>query len=145
MRNLLRNLLKLAGASGLLCLLFVMPASAQITTALSFTTTFPFYAGNTKMPAGTYRVSPSNFGSTILEIQSSTGSHSAFIEYVPTQADNSHKASDVAFKKYGTTEFLDRLWVGGQQFGMQIEPTKVEQKLAAGGQPQTHSVPAKGQ
>jgi len=141
----MKNLLKLAGASGLLCLLFVMPASAQITNALSFTTTFAFYAGNTKMPAGSYRVTPSTFGSSILEIQSSTGSHSAFIEYVPTQADTGHKATDVAFKKYGTTDFLDRLWVGGQQFGMQIEPSKVEQKLAEGGQPQTHSVPAKGQ
>jgi hypothetical protein len=50
----MKNLLKAFGASGLLCLLFAIPATAQIVNGLSFTTTFPFYAGNTKMPPGTY-------------------------------------------------------------------------------------------
>jgi hypothetical protein len=139
----MKNFLKVIGASGLLCLLFAMPATAQIVNGLSFTTTFPFYAGNTKMPPGTYKVSPTNFGSSMLQIENSTGSHSAFLEFIPTQADNGHKASDVTFKKYGTTDFLDRLWVGGQTYGMQVEPSKVEQKLAEAGPPQTHSVPAK--
>jgi hypothetical protein len=139
----MKNFLKVISASGLLCLLFAMPATAQIVNGLTFTTTFPFYAGNTKMPPGTYKVSPTNFGSSTLQIESSTGSHSAFFEFIPTQAENGHKAGDVTFKKYGTTDFLDRLWVGGQTYGMQVEPSKVEQKMAEAGPPQAHSVPAK--
>ncbi len=139
----MKDLLKVIGASVFLCLLFAMPATAQIVNGLSFTTTFPFYAGNTKMPPGTYKVSPTNFGSSTLQIENSAGSHSAFFEYIPTQAENGHKTGDVTFKKYGTTDFLDRLWVGGQTYGMLVEPTKVEQKMAEGTQPQTHSVPAK--
>jgi hypothetical protein len=139
----MKNLLKVAGTSGLPCLLSMMPATAQIMNAVNFTTTFPFYAGNTKMPAGSYKVTPSSYSDQILQIESTTGTHSAFLEFVPTQAESGHAATDVSFKKYGTTEFLDRIWVAGQKFGMQIEPTKVEAKLAEGAQPQTHSVKGK--
>ncbi len=68
-----------------------------------------------------------------------------FVEYTPTQADSGHKATDVGFKKYGTTEVLNAVWVRGQQFGMQMEVTKFEQSLAKSGAPTTHSVAAKGQ
>ncbi len=141
----MRKLWKLAGASGLLCLLFAIPASAQITNAVNFTTSFGFYVGNTKLPAGSYKITPTTYSTSTLLIESSNGSHSAFLEYIPTQADSSHKTTDVTFKKYGTSDFLDCIWVGGQQFGMQVEPTKVEQKLAEGGAPTSHSVTAKGQ
>ncbi len=141
----MKKMLKLVGTSSLLCLLFAIPATAQITVGLTFTTTFPFYAGNTKLPAGTYKITPSQYSTDILQIDSSVGNHSAFIEYTPSQTGASHKATDVSFKKYGTTDFLDTIWVQGQQFGMVVEPTKVEKKLAEGGAPQGHSVPAKGQ
>src|SRR5271170_1776046 len=114
----MKKLLKLVGMSGLLCLLFAIPASAQITIGLTFTTTFPFYAGNSKLPAGTYKITPSQYATDILLIDSPTGSHSAYIEYVQSQADAGHKTTEVAFKKYGTTDFLDTIWVQGQQFGM---------------------------
>jgi hypothetical protein len=141
----MRNLLKLAGASVLLYLSFTIPAPAQISNTVNFTTSFPFYAGNTKLPAGSYKISPAGFDNTVLTIESTTGGHSAFIEYTPTQADASHKTTDVGFKKFGTTDFLDTIWVGGQQFGMQIEITKFEQSLAKSGPPTAHSVAAKGQ
>ena len=95
--------------------------------------------------AGSYKVTPSGFDNTVLTIESTNGSHSTFVEYTPTQADSGHKATDVGFKKYGTTEVLSTVWVGGQQFGMQIEVTKFEQSLAKSGAPTTHSVAAKGQ
>jgi hypothetical protein len=141
----MKKLLKLVGASALLCLVFAIPATTQINNSVNFTTTFTFYAGNTKLPPGSYKVSPASFNSSVLLIESATGGHSAFIEFTPTQADTGHKATDVSFKKYGTTDFLSTIWVGGQQYGMQIEASKYEQKLAQGGAPQAHSVSAKGQ
>ncbi len=140
----MKNFLKVIGASGLLCLLFAMPATAQIVNGLSFTTTFPFYAGNAKLPAGSYRILPSGFSGTVLLVESTTGGHSAFIEYTPTQAEAPHKTGDVGFKKYGTSEVLNTIWVGGQKFGMQTEVTKFEQNLAKSGAPTSHTVPAKG-
>jgi hypothetical protein len=136
----MKNLLKLAGASVLMCLWFAIPASAQIVNGLNFTTTFAFYAGNAKFPAGTYTVRASNFGDTTLLIENSAGTHSAFIDFMPTETEAGHAASDVTFKKYGNVDFLNRIWVAGQQFGMQLEPTKTEKKLAEAGAPQVHSV-----
>jgi hypothetical protein len=139
----MKNLLKLVGASVLVCLCFAIPSSAQIVNGLTFTTTFPFYAANTKLPAGSYTVRPANFGSDTLMIEDSTGKHSAFIEITPTQSESGHHASDVTFNKYGGVDFLNRLWVGGQQYGMQVEETKYEKKLAESGPPQKHTVPGK--
>jgi hypothetical protein len=135
----MKNPLKLVGASVLMWLCFAIPGSAQIMGALTFTTTFPFYAGNTKMPAGSYTVRPAAFGSTTLEIEDSTGKHSAFIEVTTTQTSG-HKKGDVTFNKYGGVDFLNQLWVGGQEQLMQVEETKYEKKLAESGAPQTHTV-----
>jgi hypothetical protein len=136
----MKNLLKLVGPSVLMWLCFVIPGSAQIVNGLTFTTTFPFYAGNTKMPAGSYTVRPAAFGSTTLMIEDSTGKYSAFVEFVPTQSESGHKSADVTFNKYGGVDFLNRLWVGGQQYGMVVEETKYEKKLAESGPPQKHTV-----
>lgn len=138
----MKNLLKLAGASLLACLCLAIPASAQIVNGLNFTTSFVFYAGNTKLPPGSYKITQAAFGETTLLIENTAGTHSAFIDYVPTQTAT-HATGDVTFNKYGGVEFLNRVWVGGQQYGMQVEQTKYEKSLVAKGAPQTHSVPGK--
>lgn len=138
----MKKLLKLAGASALFCLLFAIPAVAQITNAVNFTTTFPFYAGNTKLPAGSYKVTQSPMDNTILLIEGGKGVHSAFIDYTPSQTEKAHPSTLVSFKKYGSTDFLDTIWVQGQRYGMVVDPTKAEKKMAADGTPETHSVPA---
>ena len=137
------RLLKLAGTSVLLYLAFAIPAPTQINNTVNFTTSFPFYAGNTKLPAGSYKVSPASFNSSVLMIESANGGHSAFIEFTSTQADAGHKTTDVGFKKFGTTDFLDTIWVGGQNFGMQVEASKYEQSLAKSGPPTAHKVSGK--
>jgi hypothetical protein len=139
----MKNLLKVVVASGLLCLMFAMSASAQIVDGLTFTTTFAFYAGNTKLPAGSYKITASNLDESMLLIEDARGAHSAYLDFTPTQAASGHASSDVTFKKYGNVDFLTSCWVRGQQFGMLMEPTKYEKKLAASGPPQEHSVPAK--
>ena len=140
----MNKLLKFAGAFIMLSMLSAIPSAAQIVDSMTFTTTFAFYVGNAKMPAGTYTVRPSDIDENLLQIEDMAKKASAFIEYTPMHADSPHKATETTFKKYGTTEFLDQLWVAGQQFGMQVSPTKVEQKLAKSGAPAAHSVPAKG-
>ena len=52
MNNIGKVLLKM----GLLSLLSVMPLAAQIDNGVAFTASFPFYAGDVKLPAGDYKV-----------------------------------------------------------------------------------------
>ena len=124
------------------CLATAIPASAQILDGLDFKTSFPFYVGNARMPAGSYKITQSDMDDTILFIQNEDGTHSAFIDFIPTESTTDHANSDVTFRKYGNTEFLNRLWVGGQEYGMRVEPTKAESKLAASASAVEHSVAA---
>ena len=54
---------------GLLSLLSVMPLAAQIDNGVDFTASFPFYAGNAKLPAGNYKVVQPDDNADILQIE----------------------------------------------------------------------------
>jgi hypothetical protein len=140
--DLMNSLGKLVVSMGLLSLLCVMPLAAQIENGVDFKTTFPFYAGNAKMPAGSYNVSPSDIDSSVLQIKSNDGTHSAFVDFVPTHAEQPHSQTDVTFHKYGDTDYLNRIWMDGQSFGMKVEPTKAETKAATNAGVVEHSVVA---
>jgi len=127
----MKNLSKLVVGMGLLSVLSVMPLAAQIANGVDFTTSFPFYAGNAKMPAGSYKITQSDMDESILQIQSNDGLHSALVEFMPTHSAQPHPHSDVTFHKYGGTEYLNWVWVEGQEYGMKVDPTKAETKAAA--------------
>jgi hypothetical protein len=127
---------------GLLSLLSVMPLVAQIANGVDFTTSFPFYAGNAKMPAGSYKITQSDMDESVLQIQSTDGLHSALVEFIPTQSARPHPHSDVTFDKYGDIEYLNRIWVEGQEYGMKVDPTKSETKAAANANVVEHSLSA---
>jgi hypothetical protein len=126
--------------TGLLSLLSVMPLAAQIADGVDFRTSFPFYAGNAKMPAGSYKITQSDMDESILQIQSNDGVHSALVEFVPTQSAQPHPHSDVTFHKYRDTEYLNRIWIQGQEYGMKVDPTKAETKAAENTSVVEHSV-----
>lgn len=127
----MKNVSKLVVRMGLLSLLSVMPLSAQIDNGVVFATTFPFYASNAKMPAGSYKITQSDIDASILRIQSDDGLHSALVDIMPTQSAQPHPHSNVTFNKYGDTEYLNRIWVEGQEYGMKVDPTKAEMNAAA--------------
>jgi hypothetical protein len=140
----MKNVSKLVVGMGLLSLLSVMPLAAQIDNGVDFTTSFTFYAGNAKMPAGSYKITQSDIDmdASILQIQSNDGVHSALVEFIPTHSAQPHPHSDVTFHKYGGTEYLNRVWVQGQEYGMKVEPTKAETKAAANANVVEHSLSA---
>jgi hypothetical protein len=133
---------KLIVNMGLISLLFVMPLAAQIENGVDFTTSSPFYAGNTRMPAGSYKIMPSGFDTSVLLIESRDRAYSTFVDFIPTHAEQPHSRSDVNFQKYGNTDFLNRIWVEGQRYGMKVDPTKFELKGAAGTKSVEHSLVA---
>src|SRR6266852_1208363 len=110
-------------------LLSAIPTMAQIDTRLTFQTPFAFYAGNAKLPPGSYTVTQPADNSELLLIESADGSHSVFVEYVTDGSDTPPSKTEVIFKKYANIDFLSRISVEGQTF-MQILASKAEHNAA---------------
>jgi hypothetical protein len=127
----MKKVSKLVARMGLLFLLSVMPLAAQIVNGVDFTTSFPFYAGNAELPAGSYKITHPDMNTSILQIQSNDGVNSAFVDIIPTHSAQPHSHSDVTFHRYGDTEYLNRIWIEGQEYGMKVDPTKAETNAAA--------------
>jgi hypothetical protein len=131
-RGLMNSAGKLVVKMGLLSLLSVMPLAAQIDNSVNFTTSFPFYAGDTKLPAGHYKVTQPDLNDDLLQVESlNDGAHSVFVEFVPTQSAQAHPKSDITFQKIGDTDYLNRVWIAGQNYGIKIAPGKVETEATA--------------
>jgi hypothetical protein len=127
----------------ILSVLSAMPLVAQIDHGVDFTTSFPFYVGNTKMPAGSYRITQAESeASEMLLIENKDSKDAAYVDFIPTQSAEPHAHSDVTFHKYGDTEYLNRIWVEGQQYGMKVDPTKAELKAASSVDVVEHSISA---
>src|SRR5882762_6409049 len=86
---------------GLLTVLCAIPTMAQISNRVTFDAPSAFYAGNTKLPAGSYTVSQPNADDNLLLIEDASGSHSVFVEYDVITSNTPHAQSDVTFNKYG--------------------------------------------
>ncbi|PYX87010.1 MAG: hypothetical protein DMG68_13275 [Acidobacteria bacterium] len=137
------TLKKLIVLMALLSVVCAIPSMAQITNRVAFDAPSEFYAGNTKMPAGSYTVSQPNADENLLLIEDAGGSHSVFVEYVVASSDTVHTRSDVTFNKYGNVDFLSAIWVQGRRSEMQIVPSKVEQNAAKTAAAEKHSLSAK--
>ena len=130
---------------GLLSLLSVMPLAAQIDNSVDFTASFPFNVGDHQLPAGNYKVLQPDMDIDMLQIRSVDGMHSAFVGFIPMQSVQPHRQTAVTFEKYGDTDYLDRVWIEGQDYGMIVEPSKVETESAAEANATQHSTAASGQ
>lgn len=121
---------KLIVLMGLLSVLCAIPAMAQINSRVKFGAPAAFYAGDAKLPAGSYTVSVPNEDDNFLLIEDASRSHSVFVEFAVTASETPHDQSDVTFNKYGETEFLSQVWIEGQDSGMQVVPSKAENDAA---------------
>jgi hypothetical protein len=128
---------------GLLSLLSVMPLAAQIDNGVDFTASFPFYAGNVKLPAGNYKVVRLDDVADILQIENRDNLHSVLVDFTPTESALPHRDSAVTFEKYGNTDYLNRVWIEGEEYGISVDPGRVER--AAEGNATQHATAAGGQ
>ena len=138
----MKSLCKLVVKMGLLTLLSAMPLAAQLGNGVNFTTSFPFYAGNTKLPAGSYKVTQTNIDPTILLIESTNREHSVYLDITPTHVEQPHPQSNVTFHTYGGIDYLNQIWIQGERAGIQADLTKAEKRAAASPSAEDHSVPA---
>jgi hypothetical protein len=139
----MNTLKKLIVGMGLMSVLCVIPVMAQIANSVTFDAPSTFYAGNAKMPAGSYRVTQPNGDDNLLLLESADGSHSAFVEYEIASSDTRHTQSDVTFNKYGNVDSLSAIWVEGRKSEMHILPSKFEQNSAKAAAAEKHSLSAK--
>jgi hypothetical protein len=124
---------KIVVTMGMLSLLSVMPLAAQVANSLVysvvFTAPFPFYAGNVKLPAGSYRITEPNANANIVLIRNIAGTKGEFINFIPTSSLHPQKETDVTFQKYGDTGYLQTLSVEGETDGLEFPRTKAEAKV----------------
>lgn|SRR6202162_3399564 len=139
----MNTLKKLILGMGLVSVLCAIPAMAQIANSVTFDAPSAFYAGNAKMPAGSYRVTQPSADDNLLLIETADGSHSVFVEYEIVSSDTRHNQSDVTFNKYGNVDFLSAIWVEGRKSEMHILPSKFEQNTAKAAAAEKHSLSAK--
>lgn len=119
---------KLVTRAGLIALFSAMPLAAQVAYGVKFTTPFPFYVGNTRMPSGSYLLTqPEEFNKSIAVIKSADGLYSTFLGVTPTQSLDPPRQSKILFEKYGNTLYFDRLLLQGDTYGIVADP-KAEKK-----------------
>lgn len=104
---------------------------AQSVQVAQFTTSFPFYVSDQKMPAGDYTVSKVDINSDVLLIRDADWSHSALVQYDPTQSTEPVAKGEATFHLYGDAEFLSDLTATGEETGMEMLESTAEKRAAA--------------
>ena len=137
----MKKLTRIAFAAGAISLLSCLTSVAQGTFKATFTTTFSFYAGSAKFPAGTYTLRQSQDEQNVYALQNSSGTHSALIEGRQSTKTTSG-APQVLFNKYGTTDYLEGVETSTGN-SVDLDTGTAEKIAAKKGSPQSHTVPGK--
>jgi hypothetical protein len=117
-------------------------AGVQIINRITFSTTFPFTAGNTKFPAGSYSIRPLDDDSEIMEISSADGKISALFETMTAELPRTPSKGEVVFKKYGDSYVLSEIYEPGSKTGaMTIKSHAERQHAKKGATPTKETVP----
>lgn len=121
---------KLVVTMGMLSLLSVTPLAAQVDNSdaysVIFTAPFTFYAGNVKLPAGSYIITEPHANGTIVLIRNIAGTKGEFIHFIPTTSVDPQKETDVTFQKIADTGYLRTVSVEGGTGGLEFPRTKAE-------------------
>ena len=128
----MKSVVRSFGIAGVILMLAsVQSASAQITGAVEFTTSFPFTVGNATVPAGSYRITPDSDNLAIFEL---TGGRTAVLfEANFAEASETPSKTEVVFKRYGNGYVLKNIWMEGDRTGAET--------LAAEGEKHTSKRP----
>jgi hypothetical protein len=114
---------------GLLSILSVLPLTAQVGNGVEFKAPFPFYVGDTKMPAGSYMLTePSDLDFHVIIVRSTDGSLRAATGVTGTQSLQAQRETAVIFEEYGDNLYLDSVLLEGNTSGVAVLPTKAEKR-----------------
>jgi len=106
-------------------------AKAQITDELEVNIPFQFHAGDTKLPAGEYRIHVlDDADPSAMEITSADGSTSAVFQVQNTDANAESDNTELIFNKYGNRYFLAKLFEQGSPNGSQVAESRYEKRVS---------------
>ena len=147
----MKNFWTMIVLGGLVALVAVMPAAAQNTfngdqLNVHFTAPMAFYAGDTKMPAGSYNIIKSVDPGTLL-LKADKGKHEAILQYDAIPAEKAVSKIEVTFNRYGKDDYLNSVAFGSisdtqDSWILHIKPSAGEQAAAKAATPVAHKVPA---
>jgi hypothetical protein len=126
-------------AAGVITLMACLPAMAQV--KVTFAMTSSFYAGNAKLPAGTYTLRQMQDDPNTFNLQNSAGTHTVLLEGRPSTKTTTGNPV-ILFNRYGTMDYLEGVETSTGN-SVDIETSKAEKIAAKTGPPQPHTVPAK--
>ncbi len=98
--------------------------------AVKFTTSFPFYVSDQKMPAGSYRMTQPDLNSDLVLIRSTDSSRAAFILYTPTLGTEPVAHGEVTFYQYGDADYLRGVTLTGEETTIKILESNAEKRAA---------------
>ncbi len=147
----MKNLWTMIVLAGLVGLVAVIPAAAQNTfngdqLNVSFTAPMAFYAGDTKMPAGSYHITQS-VGPGTLVLKADKGKHEVVLPFDAIPAEKAVNKIEVTFNKYGKDDYLNSVAFGSisdtqDSWILQIKPSAGEEAAAKAASPTKHKVAA---
>jgi hypothetical protein len=135
--------------SSFIALLFALAiyptqAHAQIIGDVDANIPFQFHAGNTKFPAGEYRIHVlDNTDLSVMEITSMDGSVSALFQVQEAETNSEPAKTELIFNKYGNRYFLAKLFDEGNPSGSQVIESRYEKKVSQGTLEGQEHVPAR--
>ena len=128
----------LVGLTGMMMLLGGLRGSAQ--TTFNFQMSSSFYAGNAKMPAGSYTLRQSDEDANMFTLQNKAGTHTVVLE--GRQSSKASKGKpEILFNRYGTTDYLEAVETSTGN-SIDISGGAAEKLAAKKGTAQPHTVPA---
>ena len=105
--------------------------NAQIIGDLQANIPFQFYAGNTKLPAGEYRIQVlDNSDLTLMEISRVDGTASALFQIQDAENKSEPAKSELIFNKYGDRYFLAKFFDEDNRNGSQVTESRYEKRIS---------------
>jgi hypothetical protein len=142
-RSSVQRLLSLLVLSVFALIIFAGKAHAQIVGDLDVNIPFQFHAGNTKLPAGKYRIHVLDDSDlTVMEITSADGSTSALFQVQESDANSAPAKSELIFNKYGNRYFLAKLFDEGNASGSKVVESRYEKQMSKAAVEAQEHVPA---
>jgi hypothetical protein len=126
-------------AAGVITLMACLPAMAQV--KVTFAMPSSFYAGNAKLPAGTYTLRQMQDDANVFNLENSSGTHTVLLEGRPSTKTTTGSPV-ILFNRYGTTDYLETIETSTGN-SVDIDSGVAEKIAAKKGAPQSHTVPTK--
>jgi hypothetical protein len=112
-------------------MIYPTQVSAQIIGDVEANIPFQFHAGNTKFPAGQYRIHVlDNTDLSVIEISSMDDSISAVFQVRDAETKSDPTKTELIFNKYGNRYFLAELFDEGNPNGSQVLESQYEKRIS---------------